>query len=1134
MIVEELFDRCLEIATSAATSASNRQMHEVLVVACAEGTKGTGQGFGNVFSQVDFLCKRHGIAIGDRVAIQTMRRHSNRTEVLSQQDLLYDVRALCLFLSAVFSVGIPSRLVRVIPTENRPTEQALHINHDYIRCIVRQWDSHSILADTNDGEIVVNYDHQERGTDLSYLHKLLREGMQLNLLDCHVDGNSVSPRLVVVEPDFLIDVSSIARCFNGYGNHPLLYTVERLKPRSNSYAVLLGKFAGTALDEAVKSYGTVKADEQETLRRSLRRSFQEQALQFCTCEHFNGTQFTDDARRQVRNIFEAVDVLFGSPSSASSRFLIHETLLEPSFVCEQLGLQGRVDLMTRDLRLLVEQKSGKNYQLERLAKGMSSAASNLQKEEHYVQLLLYYGILRYNFGRSTDKTDIRLLYSRYPAHSGLLYINFYQQLFREAIKLRNQIVATEFFMAREGFGRVLPLLSPAVVYKEARKDSFYYQYIEPEVSALTSLFSALTPLERAYFERMMTFVYCEQLRQKVGTQEGQGGAVADLWNMPLNEKQETGNIFVGLTVISQAKTSEQGGFDLLTLSSPRLSESVPNFRRGDMVYLYQYAEGEETKNEKESTPDVRRSILYKGTLQAITSHELTVRLTDGQQNADAFSRGTWAVEHAGSDMNTNSNIKSLYQFASSAPDKRNLLLGQREPRRNQALQLSKSFHPHYDDVLLRQKQASDYFLLVGPPGTGKTSMALRFIVEEELLAATSGSAASSQSSPAQLLLLSYTNRAVDEICAMLCAAGHPFVRLGNESSCDPAFKSYLLDAAIDGSARLDDIRQKILQTPIVVGTTSTIQARPWLFSLKHFSLAVVDEASQILEPNLVGLLSSDRIDRFVLIGDYKQLPAVVQQDEATSRVVDPLLLGIGLTDCRQSLFERLIRWEHHCRRTAFIGILHKQGRMHPDIADFPNRMFYQEERLEPVPCEHQLDTALGYDQPSDDRLDDLLKQHRMLFIPSKNCREPRLSEKVNTDEARIVADLLRRIWRFYGSRFDSRRTVGVIVPYRNQIAMIRNEVERLAIPALNDISIDTVERYQGSQRDVIIYSFTVQSLYQLSFLTSNCFEEHGRVIDRKLNVAITRARKQMLMTGNVAILSQNPLFHELIKEYTFT
>lgn len=157
-------------------------------------------------------------------------------------------------------------------------------------------------------------------------------------------------------------------------------------------------------------------------------------------------------------------------------------------------------------------------------------------------------------------------------------------------------------------------------------------------------------------------------------------------------------------------------------------------------------------------------------------------------------------------------------------------------------------------------------------------------------------------------------------------------------------------------------------------------------------------------------------------------------------------------------------------------------------------------------------------------------ENRRLFFPSKNCRQAGVSEKVNTEEARIVAQLLKTIHTLSGTSFDPSKTIGVIVPYRNQIAMIRQEINRLDIPSLIPISIDTVERYQGSQRDIIIYSFTVQNRYQLDFLTSNCFVEDGKVIDRKLNVALTRARKQLIITGNEAILHQNALFKDLIDD----
>ena len=144
-----------------------------------------------------------------------------------------------------------------------------------------------------------------------------------------------------------------------------------------------------------------------------------------------------------------------------------------------------------------------------------------------------------------------------------------------------------------------------------------------------------------------------------------------------------------------------------------------------------------------------------------------------------------------------------------------------------------------------------------------------------------------------------------------------------------------------------------------------------------------------------------------------------------------------------------------------------------------------------------------------------------------------LSDKVSEEEAHIVADLLHRVYRQYGEkRFEPYHTVGVIVPYRNQIAMIRREIARLGIPALEKISIDTVERYQGSQRDVIIYSLGVQNEADLDFLTANCFEEDGHTIDRKLNVAMTRARKQLLMTGRQDVLQQNNIFKELIHRYS--
>ena len=1043
MNAKELYDILQELAADEPSTANLRQLHEVIKLCAAEGCRSQGGTFGNLFSQIDFVCKHFGLKAQQKWAIQQARRHSNGRETLSLDEWYYDLRAVTLLISTIFHEDVPGSLLQLLPVNLQPQPTQLNINKRYIRCIVRSYNDKTITADSEEGEIVIDYGNTDGGRDFAYLQKILREGMQLNLLDCHYDEKIV-PGLIVVEPDFMLDISSLAACFTAYGHHPLLYTISRLKPRPNTQATLLGNFAGTALDDIIHN-------PQVTLQQSLQRSYREQADRFATCEDFNKESFEQAAAVQMENIRETFKTL-------NSYLLTLNSLLEPSFVCEHLGLQGRVDLMTADMSLLVEQKSGKNQKIEY----QSHDAHGLQLESHYVQLLLYYGILRYNFEKSDNQVDTRLLYSRYAPEKGLIAVNYYRTLFREAIKLRNQIVATELLIARDGFGRIMPLLNADIIYKGVARDGYFHRYILPELLTLNSYLLTLDSLERAYYERMMTFVYREQRAQKLGSSEQTlhhaGGCSSDLWLMPLNEKQEQGNIIMPLHIIKREKTDPDGGYNRITLRFSNVPNASPlgtlNFRKGDMIYLYQYDE----------EPNVRKSILYKGSIEDIHDGKVIILLNDGQQNESVFalSDKTWAIEHGGSDVGTNSNIRSIHQFIQSSPQKKALLLGQRTPEADTSLVLSQSYNPYYDDILLKVKQARDYFLLVGPPGTGKTSMALRFMVEEELKGIDTSS----------ILLMAYTNRAVDEIRSMLEDAG-----------------------------LADDER-------ILTGTTSMMQARPFLLEGRHFSLAIVDEASQVLEPGLIGLLSSDQIDRFVLVGDHKQLPAVVQQNPEEARIDDPLLRSIGLNDCRQSLFQRLYNWEVQQQRTQFIGTLHRQGRMHPDVASFASNHFYHA-WLQPVPLPHQQETAIGYDLPSQDAIDDILKTHRIVFF----------------DSTPNTIDLALRIRRFYGEIFNPEKTLGIIVTYRHQIAAIRE--------ILPDISIDTVERYQGSQRDVIIYDVGVSRQYQLDFLTASTFtDDEGQTVDRKLNVALTRARKQMIIVGCSSILRQNTIYRQLIDNFS--
>lgn len=1103
----DLFNRIERIHHQPTAAPDNLQakyilLHKVLEQACYELTTGVTLSFANLFSRLDYICKEKKMTPSDRYAIQTMRRNCNAAMgdrfQADMQEYLYDLRALVRFVSLGFEEDIPASILPEIPHSNRPY-QGTRLSHiPYVRASVTSWNDTQIFAATDsetDPFIIINYAKGGYDGDLLYLKDLLSENLPLNLLDVRVDEeNHYIPNLIVIHPDYLIDISSLAACFREYGHHPLNYFMNKIKPRANTAPILMGNLASQFLDDYINE----QPQEPVSYPRTIKKFFAASALDFCTCPL--PADFHAQAQAQMMNIRSFVhDVL---PHNIRN-FNKKNTLLEASFICEKLGLQGRVDMMQKDFQVLIEQKAGKRDEYHRR-----------HKEDHFIQMMLYQGVLMYNFGQETAHMQTFLLYSKYA--DGLLIEHFAENLFRESIKLRNFIVYNEMRLGDGAIGEIVDSLSTDLLNELQIGGKLWNDYQEPQLQTAINTLKRCTPLERTYFNRFFTFVSKEQILSKTGGSNDASHGFAGNWHIPLHEKLEAGNILTGLTIQEKQSSGPGKGYDLIELHIPTQDEDfLPNFRTGDMVILYAYKE----------EPDMRKQILMKGNILELQPDRMTLVLRNGQQNKDIIGgkEEVFAVEHDFSDTSANNGFRGLYAFLSAQADRKELLLGVRPPAQLEDVKLNGDYG-RFNELILKEKQAKDYFLLVGPPGTGKTSCALRFMVEEAL------------SEPdTSILLLSYTNRAVDEICAMLTDSGiadrTPFIRIGNELSCDKRFVPYLLKYSLDDCPKLTDIQQKMARTRIFVGTTTAINNRLNLFTLKHFQLAIIDEASQILEPDLIGILSArhqqhNAIDKFVLVGDYKQLPAIAQQSAEEAAVTDLLLRNIGLEDCRNSLFERLYKSSPDTCRS----ILHKQGRMHPAIAEFPNQTFYYREQLESVPLPHQLEeTPYEASLTPQDTIDQLLLERRMVFIPAEAPGHLTCSDKTNPNEARIVATLLGHIYRLTESRFNPNRTVGVIVPYRNQIAMIRKEIARLQLPALQDISIDTVERYQGSQRDIIIYSFTIQNFSQLNFLTANTFQEGNFLIDRKLNVALTRARKQLLLTGNPHILGANITFYKLME-----
>ncbi|MDE6028681.1 MAG: DNA2/NAM7 family helicase, partial [Muribaculaceae bacterium] len=517
-------------------------------------------------------------------------------------------------------------------------------------------------------------------------------------------------------------------------------------------------------------------------------------------------------------------------------------------------------------------------------------------------------------------------------------------------------------------------------------------------------------------------------------------------------------------------------------------------------------------------------MVFRATISEITVSSISLKLRAPQSSPKAFhnrllpSSGEllWAIEHDFMESSFTGLYRAMHSFLSSPAERRDLLMFRRAPRSDKSRMLTLD-HGSFNSLAIRAKRARDFFLIVGPPGTGKTSFGLMTSLREELT-----------NPEAQIVVLAFTNRAVDEICGKLKADGIEYIRLGTELSCTSA-KENLLSNRIAGCRTAAELRDIIVGTRVIVATTTALNAAPLLFKLKHFSLAIIDEASQILEPHIIGLLSAvssngiPAIERFIMIGDHKQLPAVVQQTQEDSRVLVSDLLEIGLADCSLSLFERLMR--RYGDNPDFCFMLTSQGRMHEEIADFPNKAFY-EGRLSAVPLPDQTASRPEIEE-SGNLLRNILLARRVACLDVRPLGRG-VSDKVNQREARLIASMVREIHEIAGSSFDADRTVGVIVPYRNQIAAIRNEIAAFGIDNLSDITIDTIERFQGSQRKYIIYGFTISQPYQLDFLTNHTFTEKGATIDRKLNVAMTRAEEHLLLVGNAPLLKADYTFGRLL------
>jgi ATP-dependent RNA/DNA helicase IGHMBP2 len=583
------------------------------------------------------------------------------------------------------------------------------------------------------------------------------------------------------------------------------------------------------------------------------------------------------------------------------------------------------------------------------------------------------------------------------------------------------------------------------------------------------------------------------------------------------EAERTGTSLVDLVIIDE--DVGLGGRYLLQLAK-RSRSSLPWTRLGPGSPIV-------LSPDKSKATSAYRGVVYERA-------EGSLRIALGSIADELAEHEAWRLDLSNDEVAVARQRSALQRTRATSENRRaelrEVLLGGRQPEFD-----AEQDEPAIDSGLNDTQQeavrfalsARDVALIHGPPGTGKTTA----VVELIRRAIRRGQ---------KVLACAPSNLAVDNIFERLLAANERTVRLGHPARVMPDLRAHTLDLLVDEhpdirlarrfvkeamglfrqagrytrakpapgarqEARqeaknlLADARRLEAQTveqilnaaDVLCATTTGLDSE--LLGARRFDLAVIDEACQSTEPGCwIPLLWCDRV---VLAGDHCQLPPTVVSRAAAAE-------GFGV-----SLFERLVAL-HGPQITRRLAV---QYRMHLAIMDFSSLEFYEAElEANPAVREHLLVDLEGVTVTP-------LTQSAIEFIDTAGAGfdeevEPDGESRLNPQEATLVC---RKVQELLDSGVAA-GDIAVITPYAAQVRFLR---EQLPVAGLE---IDSVDGFQGREKEAVV----------MSLVRSNPKAEIGFLRDvRRMNVAMTRARRKLLVVGDSATVSSHPFYRRMIEYF---
>jgi len=584
-------------------------------------------------------------------------------------------------------------------------------------------------------------------------------------------------------------------------------------------------------------------------------------------------------------------------------------------------------------------------------------------------------------------------------------------------------------------------------------------------------------------------------------------------SLSLDERRKKGYTWFPVQTLKTGFTYGDRAF--LTIQYNKELKAGHAFRSGKLVRLYSDDLTQEVKEKRGVIHYVNKNkmkiILY--------SKDLPDWIHNSAIGVDIlFDESSYKeMEHAMETMVNTSNTRLA--------DLRDVMLGKVEPKfdhDHKEINLPQ-LNATQNDAVNNVLSAQDLSIIHGPPGTGKTTTLVAAIKELSKKETT-------------ILVTAPSNAAVDLLTAKLAAKGLEVLRIGNISRIDEEIIMHTLDAKLSSHPESKNIKkvkievanlrkqagkfkrnfghkereerkhlyqqskelsnwvnqledrliEQLINSAQVIATT-LVGSQNRVIRDKLYKTVFIDEATQGLEPACwIPIIKAEKV---VLAGDPFQLPPTVKSNKAR-------IGGLGIT-----LLEKCIN------RHEKVNLLGIQYRMNKVIMGFSNLSFYENKlKADPSNEFHALNE----------------EQTVLEFIDTAGCSfeeyvDPEYHSKSNKDEVNI---LLEHLYQLDEKLEDIRKfSIGIISPYKHQV-MLANEILSKDVKLEGmDISINTIDSFQGQERDIIY----------ISLVRSNDKNEIGFLKDyRRMNVALTRAKKKLVVIGDSATIGVDDFYNSFL------